>query len=216
MIKTYSLKTDGDKQLSKNFKVKEFKQQDGKCDTVLVDEDLVAVLQEVRDHFGAAVHINSAYRSPGYNVIVGGSSKSQHCIGTATDLWIQGVEPLQIVLYFSSMDYFKNRGGLGLYSRASSSQAGFVHVDTRATKSRWISKADTKYTAVSGFMPVLKYGARDNKNGVSYSVTVLQRHLGISADGIFGSATKTAVIEFQKKNGLTADGIVGPKTWAKL
>lgn len=31
-------------------------------------------------------------------------------------------------------------------------------------------------------------------------------------DGIFGSATKKAVITFQKKNGLVADGIAGKKT----
>lgn len=37
-----------------------------------------------------------------------------------------------------------------------------------------------------------------------------------NVDGIFGSATKKAVIYFQKKNGLTADGIVGAKTLAAL
>lgn len=35
-------------------------------------------------------------------------------------------------------------------------------------------------------------------------------------DGIFGSATKKAVIAFQKKNGLVADGIAGPKTLAAM
>lgn len=35
-------------------------------------------------------------------------------------------------------------------------------------------------------------------------------------DGIFGSATKKAVISFQKKNGLVADGIAGPKTLAAM
>lgn len=35
-------------------------------------------------------------------------------------------------------------------------------------------------------------------------------------DGIYGTQTKTAVKNFQRKNGLTADGIVGPKTAAAL
>ena len=35
-------------------------------------------------------------------------------------------------------------------------------------------------------------------------------------DGIFGSATKKAVISFQKKNGLTADGIAGKKTLSAM
>ena len=35
-------------------------------------------------------------------------------------------------------------------------------------------------------------------------------------DGIYGSATKKAVKNFQSKNGLTADGIVGNKTLAAL
>ena len=35
-------------------------------------------------------------------------------------------------------------------------------------------------------------------------------------DGIFGSATKAALIKFQRDNGLTADGIAGSKTLAAL
>lgn len=35
-------------------------------------------------------------------------------------------------------------------------------------------------------------------------------------DGIYGSGTKNAVIQFQKDNGLSADGIVGEKTLAAL
>lgn len=38
----------------------------------------------------------------------------------------------------------------------------------------------------------------------------------ITADGIFGAKTKSAVIAFQKQFGLSADGIVGPATWQKL
>ncbi len=35
-------------------------------------------------------------------------------------------------------------------------------------------------------------------------------------DGVFGAATKKAVIAFQKKNGLTADGVVGKATYQAL
>ena len=45
-------------------------------------------------------------------------------------------------------------------------------------------------------MPTIKKGARDNSNGISYAVTALQRHLGITADGIFGANTETKVKEF--------------------
>ena len=36
------------------------------------------------------------------------------------------------------------------------------------------------------------------------------------ADGIFGRGTETAVKRFQQSRGLTADGIVGPRTWTAL
>jgi peptidoglycan hydrolase-like protein with peptidoglycan-binding domain len=48
------------------------------------------------------------------------------------------------------------------------------------------------------------------------SVKMLQRALGIPADGVFGSQTEAAVKRFQRSHGLTPDGIVGPATWAAL
>lgn len=51
-----------------------------------------------------------------------------------------------------------------------------------------------------------------------YAIQYLLRGQGfaLTADGIFGSITKTKVQAFQTAKGLSADGIVGPKTWKSL
>jgi hypothetical protein len=38
----------------------------------------------------------------------------------------------------------------------------------------------------------------------------------LTADGVFGPATKAAVLSFQVQHNLAADGICGPLTWAKM
>jgi hypothetical protein len=48
------------------------------------------------------------------------------------------------------------------------------------------------------------------------SVRLLQRRLGVGADGVFGPGTSRAVRRFQRSHGLTADGVVGPTTWKAL
>lgn len=47
-------------------------------------------------------------------------------------------------------------------------------------------------------------------------VALLQKKLGITADGSFGPKTEAAVIAFQKSKSLEPDGICGPKTWQAL
>lgn len=44
-------------------------------------------------------------------------------------------------------------------------------------------------------------------------VRILQEHLGVTADGIFGKDTEAALIQFQNDNGLSPDGIAGPDTF---
>ena len=47
-------------------------------------------------------------------------------------------------------------------------------------------------------------------------VRIAQKYLGVTVDGIFGPATRKAVIAFQTEYRLDVDGIVGVQTWTKL
>lgn len=139
-VKTYSVRRDGAKKLSEHFRVREFRCQDG-SDTVLVSEELVEVLEAIRNQFGQPVTINSAYRTTSHNAKVGGSAKSQHLEGTAADIRVGGVTPLEVAQY--AEEVLGKAGGIGLYGT-------FTHVDVRANRSRWNSSGrDT--VAVSGF-----------------------------------------------------------------
>ena len=45
---------------------------------------------------------------------------------------------------------------------------------------------------------------------------IIQKKVGVTVDGKFGSGTKKAVKAWQSKNKLKADGIVGFDTWKKI
>ena len=49
-LKAYSVAKDGATYISKNFRVREFRCQDG-SDVVFIESDLVDILQKIRDHF---------------------------------------------------------------------------------------------------------------------------------------------------------------------
>ena len=64
--------------------------------------------------------------------------------------------------------------------------------------------------------PTLKKGARGNITKLVQEKLVSLGYNTNGIDGIFGSATKKAIMSFQKSNGLVVDGIVGQNTWRKL
>lgn len=126
-IKAYSKAKDGNKKLSTNFRVREFACTDG-SDPIFIDSELVNILQKIRTHFGKAVTITSAYRTPTKNKAVGGAVYSMHLYGKAADIKISGVSPKKVAAYAETL--LKNKGGIGVYST-------FTHIDVRETKSRW-------------------------------------------------------------------------------
>lgn len=128
-VMVFSLAADGAKQLTPNFKVREFACKDG-SDPVLIHPMLPVWCQAVRDTFGYAFSPNSAYRTVSYNAgIKDASPKSKHCYGMAVDIPAKdGTTPQQLYDFFE--DLLGDTGGLGLYSWG-------VHVDPRPVKSRW-------------------------------------------------------------------------------
>lgn len=126
-IRAYSKAKHGNKKLSSNFSVREFACSDG-SDPIFIADELVAVLQKIRTHFGRAVTITSAYRTPTRNSAVGGTTYSQHLYGMAADIKVSGISPKKVAAYAEKL--MPNSGGIGTYST-------FTHIDVRSQKSRW-------------------------------------------------------------------------------
>ena len=58
---------------------------------------LAKFLEKVRILLNKPIRINSAYRSPEVNNLVGSKPTSQHCIGCAADINVSGMTPNQVV-----------------------------------------------------------------------------------------------------------------------
>jgi uncharacterized protein YcbK (DUF882 family) len=121
--------------LTKNFTKREFKSKDGSKmpDSVLENvKELALNLQVLRDFLGEPLRINSAYRSEAHNKSVGGSSKSQHLLGKASDLRVKDLDSDDLYHIIEALisEGKMKEGGLGLYN-------SFVHYDTRGTRARW-------------------------------------------------------------------------------
>lgn len=115
--------------LTKNFSRAEFACRCG-CGFDDVDLRLVEGLQIIRDHFGKPVTVNCGCRCKAHNKEVGSTSKqSQHTLGKAADIRIEGVTPVAIARFASTIERF-NKGGIGVYET-------FVHLDIRGKTARW-------------------------------------------------------------------------------
>lgn len=145
MVKEYSLMRDGDLKLSENFTVREFYCHDG-SDKILIDSELVDILQSIRDAFGRAVTINSAYRNAEYNAKVGGASNSQHVYGKAADIRVEGVPPFAVAAWMEKRIRSAGKHACGYYPIQL-----FCHVDSRSTPTLFQEYSRGKTKGVSSF-----------------------------------------------------------------
>lgn len=241
MIKTY--KKNCRDLLTKNFRVNEFSCHGaGCCSNTTIDTTLVVFLQQIRDHFGKPVHVNSGYRCAKHNKAVGGASSSYHTKGMAADISVEDVAPAEVAKYCESIGLL----GIGLYETVNDGY--FVHVDTRTKKSFWYGQAQKYRSTFGGVNPVKAWqlaaiadGFKFPKSGADgiwgeecasvarkavckrrliYThknlTRIVQQAVGVDVDGKFGKQTKEKVMAYQRKWGLTPDGEVGINTWKKI
>lgn len=227
--------------IAKNFQYKEFDcHGNGCCSTTIIDEKLVAYIQQIRDHFGKPVTITSPYRCEIHNRRVGGATKSYHMQGRAADIVVQGVSSREVAKYAESIGIL----GIGLYETPADGY--FTHIDTRTNKSFWYGQSQQPKTTFGGTstsstIPSTSSTPQTNTQGAYHKssnkyvinlvylqkgdsgrdVQILQellknRGYSIETSGKFDTLTHNAVLDFQKKAKIPADGIVGSQTMEKL
>lgn len=92
-----------------------------------IDDNLLEVLDKIRDAIGAPLYITSGYRCRAHNEDVGGVADSQHIHGRAADVYADGAKtPLQI----AALAEQAGADGIGIYD-------DFCHIDTRGACARW-------------------------------------------------------------------------------
>ena len=189
-------------QLSKNFNSYEIRCGLGRpcsCQTTLIDEKLVEILQMIRDHWpGHAVHITSGYRCPAYNRSIGGAAGSYHSKGMAADITVDGVAPREVAKYAESIGVL----GIGLYE--TQADGFFVHIDTRNYKSFWYGQKQAPRTTFGGQKPETTSGNTNSAHGEASGLT----YTVVSGDTLARIAAKYPGVTY--KMIADANGIKAP------
>jgi putative chitinase len=100
-----------------------------------------------------------------------------------------------------------NGGDIGLEDRVRRWEEALKILGQPAAK---VAIVEEKDVDVADDIGILRRGCKGE------GVKIMQKALGVTADGNFGPGTEKALKEWQAKNGLKADGIAGPATFAKL
>lgn len=92
------------------------------CGYDTIDADLVAILHEIREHFGSPIIITSGTRCKLHNdSLPNAAKKSAHLIGRAVDFYVLGVDDGEVVEW---LEEHAPHCGIGRYD-------GRTHVDTK-------------------------------------------------------------------------------------
>lgn len=166
--------------------------------TVWTDKRTMQAWNSQRYLYGGPIPVGFAFKRPYEG---GHSNQSQHYAGVAFDVGQTLSNAQRNRLRNSAVS-----SGVWSYVEPASLSPTWVHFDRRS---------GTPACSTGGF-PLLRQGskgvyvliAQDDLNTVGYRTGGL--------DGIFGTATKNAVMSYQRRVGLSVDGIIGCNTWRSL
>lgn len=123
--------------MTKNFSISEFECKGGNCKMSADVKNnvlkLAEQLQILRDKVKKPIKINSGYRCQDYNDnVIKGAKHSQHKLGKAADIVINGMMPNEVYKLVCEMVESGELkfGGIGKYNL-------FTHVDIRDYSARW-------------------------------------------------------------------------------
>ena len=167
------------------------------ADLIWTDRRAMSAWNQTRAAWGRPIYVGYAFRRIGEG---GHADQSQHYAGVSFDSAqnLSNAERTQLRNLASSL-------GVWSYVEPAYLTPTWVHFDARLGP-----------PACSAGYPMVRQGSK----GVY--VCLLQDALNtigaysVGVDGIFGQKTLDAVRAFQRANGLTADGIVGCATWTAL
>ena len=179
------------------LKVREFRGSSN-SNTLWTTKRTMQAWNSQRYIFGGPIPVGFAFKRPYEG---GHGNQSQHYAGTAFDVGQTLTATRRRQLWESA-----NNSGVWYYVEPISLTPTWVHFDKRF---------GTPACSTGGF-PLLRRGslsnyvliAQDDLNTLGYRTGGL--------DGIFGSATQTAVRNYQSRVGLSVDGIIGCNTWRSL
>ena len=89
------------------------------------------VLDPLRARIGRPIIITSGYRSQRVNELVGGSKTSQHMLGKAADIHVQGYTPQQMDMVYRTIQMYYDFDQLILYP-----SKNIIHVSWNGDKNR--------------------------------------------------------------------------------
>lgn len=112
------------------------------------------VLEKIWTHYGQRVIINSGYRGPAVNRLVGGASSSQHCKGEAADIEISGLNNYELACWIrDNLDFDQLILEFATNLSPSNPNSGWVHVSLKSENGQCVSQRKQVLT-------INKYGTR--------------------------------------------------------